>query len=383
VNKPQILIPAALQVTGKAIPCQEVEIKNVDGGIIEWMPVGKKPIPIKGEMLEEFLSDTQDLIMSVASYNLSMQVTETTIETIVNSIRPRDRIQAKETLDRLNSIGLPENVVRNIYRYWQKYGPPIPGNNNQVKYIQLLYACIMAYFMDAFYSLTIPTATLAMIYDAFILPSILTWRKFFAARGQDYTPRYWSLTTPVTFFGGIFNGISWTPVKERDPGLWFCLQNPDPRKINSQSKKAEWMRVQAFNNFAAYLSNHGKEGYMEFKPTIGKNGAITFKAEVKDDLILYWLFHRLKLAERKPCLCGCGEMIPVGQDYASEKCKSRVKERLPGRKIKAYWRTRKNRGQITQKQYDKICQRVDDLIFEKGEREEDLIREMIREEVDG
>lgn len=341
ISKLIIDIPTRVSLIPVKQPCKQVTISKDD--VIEW--VAGKSERIKNDEMDEFINDTAEFVR-VLGVNL--------IETLVRKRKSYDS----------------NPVFFTIYRYYKKWGAFTRSKENK---ITLLDLCLSCYAVN-------------MSLNIWSHSDMLNNLK--AHLDPDKHVIYRNQNKIKSWYAGFvhLNDMDWLWLPETEV-VRYTKHSPYYLRIKQPSKKIydeeyrgnneklnKYIKDEVIASISRYMSSQRDTVIrsVEFN-----GGYFLFKLIVSNRLLAYLIYTLPELLreEIRMCECGCGETVIGNRKYLSGHNEKKRNVR-PDRKLKAWIRTKKNRGHITQEQYETYSDIVDREYY-KGVSEE-VIRDKIQ-----
>lgn len=310
-----------------------------------------------------FLTETRDFIYNIG---LSGIVIKNKLSNIVNSSYKRKYSINNEEYNSSSSIAY-FGLLALITEYWGKWGSLFPIEENRITFHELQYHCLAGIlWIDLWNAIdeeSCSTLTRSIIDDLFE-------KRQFVKEPLDY----WSMCVYSESGRIRWKNTSKKEFVDKPETPWIFVQHPEkvPHK-----EKFKWFKREIGKNILSYYNRQGEQ----YSPEIIGN-TLSFKVETRNKFLI-WVLESIKDGEAQKtnlCFCGCGQQLDGKKEYwATPACKDRIKNQKPENKIKAWLRTRKNRGQLTEEEYEKYC--VDIMRYLKKEYSEQQIRKTIEEKL--
>ena len=173
-----------------------------------------------------------------------------------------------------------------------------------------------------------------------IIPGDLPWDQTLA-----------NLDAQENLFRTVDTGYNYRPFKSREEGL-------------------EWARQIILMNVRYFLDDSAKI-------TLGLSASDEFSLDMPTitplALSLLQLYSELQELGRtgKECKCGCGRIVVGNRIYYDKKCRNRLKESRPNRKINSWLRTLKSRNKLSEEKYLELRTMAAELL-KHGESESEV-----------
>lgn len=372
-----IEFPSKIHFVPRANGAKEVKIEYTDDNILlKWVPGDKRAKIKKPSTVEDFLVDTDKLIHYYGGYFLL------------------DLLEKQEKPLKFNPA----------IDYWERWGPlvPVKGKQTEMKLLfDLLEMCLSALVFKYSCIQSNSDKILPLLEGFFSAVENGVFSHAVKLQEKIEIPRYWTILyiykshvpkyiKQETDYKKPFH---WVPIYQRGINRFkefntfkILLKHP-PTKSREDFKifpelKLSWIRECLLQNLAEYLS---KQRLIFKASVVGKS--MNFSGET-DNLLLAYLVGYLAKTENeiKFCSCGCGQIVPSNRmksGTATRKCYDKIRDREdPKRGVNSWLRTMKSRGQISQKEYEGFCSKVDRL-YEKGLNENEIKSAILRKSKGG
>lgn len=321
-----------------------------------------KSIEIKNAEKSDFLAETKDLIYRIGLLDI---VIEGNVADVLNSsYKQKDKIdEALFIAGNFNAFGLLAIVMQ----YWNRWGPLVPRKESQLAFHELKYYCLTGILWTEFWVAVNEDQCSPLtrkVIDSF----------FQSIKDIKNPPPYWSMLVYSET-----GQIDWKPVSQKkfndNPMVpWIFIKHPASVSLRNRYK---WFRKEIGRNILDYYSRQP----MQYSPEIIGN-TLYFKALTRNKFLV-WVLETLKNDESSKlnlCRCGCGqELKGKSERWATPACKERVKNQNVDRRVMAWIRTKKNRGVITNEEFESYREEVKRCL--KEGYSEESIRELLNKKI--
>lgn len=330
-------IPTKVSLRPFKQPCKEV---NFSGDIIEW--VNDKKQKIEADEIDEFLKDTAQFVNILG------------IE-VIQSMHDK----------RNYTVELKEKIYDTINFYYKKWGTFVKSRDNKITLKDLCLSCYTVYI------------SLNLWNNGYILDNLKNFLNPDNLKGDPEEGKI------VSWYSGLvhYNEKNWIWLSETKDVYYsgyssYCLRIRQPKTKeynikyrNNDEELNKYIKGEILKSISNYMS---KQLDTKVYSINFIRGYFSFDLFVDNRLLAYLIYSipEFLKEEIKLCECGCGGLV-IGNRKLLPGHIEKKRKNQDDRILKAWIRTRKNRGLITPEQYESYSALIDEEL-QKGANKNDI-----------